>query len=52
MPRRRRGPYCGSENAAGEQVTGLSSITAAKSAQARAKAISAQLNVLQPTISL
>jgi hypothetical protein len=40
-----RGPDCGSENAAGEQITGSSSITAAKSAQARAKAISAQLKM-------
>jgi hypothetical protein len=36
-------PGCGSENAADEQHSGSSSITAAKSAQARARAISARL---------
>ena len=43
MPRRSKGAHSTSGNAASAAPSGLSSIVAAKSAQARAKAISARL---------
>ena len=50
MPRRSKGARFGLESGAADQRSGSSSITAANSAQARAKMISKRLKTRSPNI--